>query len=68
MTQILLNICGILSARSWRNRLEHGPGTAPSDSDPTLARCVFEDKLRKPPTVFLIYKYIKRLATYLTRL
>lgn len=36
MTQILPNTCGILSARSWRNRLEHGPGPALSDSDPTL--------------------------------
>lgn len=25
---------------------------------PTLARCVFEDKLRKPPIGFLIYIYI----------
>lgn len=57
MTQILPNTCGILSARSWCNGLEHGLGTALSDSDPTLAHCVFENKLHKPPIGFLIYVY-----------
>lgn len=67
MTQILPNTCGILSARSWFNRLEHGPGTALSDSDPALAHYVFENKLRKLPIGFLIYVY-NGWEKYLTRL
>lgn len=67
MTQILPNTCGILSARSWCNGLEHGPGTALSDSDPTLAHYVFENKLRKLLIRFLIYAY-NGWEKYLTRL